>query len=171
MSAGRLDRLHFNRLFNSALIPIAIVAVFTVGKAQLVKADDYDPAKFNPSQFIEYERQLNALLKTRRDEEKLFVGQIVAQIRLGKIPSKLVQTSYQWVRNKRPDTNYPFIYFEKVLRLQAAKLKLEGEVPRFDYSVYLSAGQRASNSSGQRTAESRAADIRSSTGRSAGQKR
>ena len=37
-------------------------------------ADDYDPAKFNPAQFVEYERQLNAILKTRRDEEKQFIA-------------------------------------------------------------------------------------------------
>ncbi len=169
MSAGC-----FHRLINSTTIPLALLVALAIGSLNVAKADDYDPSKFNPAQFIEYERQLNALLKTRRDEEKLFVGQVVAQIRLGKIPSKLVQTSYQWVRNKRPDTNYPFIYFEKVLRLQAAKLKLEKEVPVFDYSVYLSAGQRAreaSNSSGQRTASQRATDIRSSTGISAGQKR
>ena len=88
------------------------------------------------TQFIEFERQLNAILKTRRTEEKEFVGQVVNQIRLGLIPSKLVTTSFEWVRNKRPTTKYPFIYFERVLRLQGSRLGLANEIPPFDFSVY-----------------------------------
>ena len=88
------------------------------------------------AQFIEFERQLNAILKTRRAEEKEFVGQVVNQIRLGLIPSRLVTTSFEWVRNKRPTTKYPFIYFERVLRLQAERLGMEDEIPAFDFSIY-----------------------------------
>ena len=88
------------------------------------------------NQFIEFERQLNAILKTRRDEEKQFVGEVVNQIRLGLIPSKLVTTSFEWVRNKRPTTKYPFIYFERVLRLQGGRLGLANEIPPFDFSIY-----------------------------------
>lgn len=88
------------------------------------------------AQLLEYERQLNAMLKTRRDEEKEFVGLVVNQIRLGRIPSKLVSTSFEWVRNKRPTTKYPFVYFERVLRLQADRLGLASEIPPFDFSIY-----------------------------------
>ena len=88
------------------------------------------------ARFDLYERQLNAILKTRRDEEKLFVKRVVDQVKLKKISSKLVNTSFQWVRNKRPGTKYPFVYFERVLRLQATKLELEDEIPPFDYGIY-----------------------------------
>ena len=88
------------------------------------------------AQFIEFERQLNAILKTRRAEEQEFVGQVVNQIRLGLIPSRLVTTSFKWVRNKRPTTKYPFIYFERVLRLQAERIGLADQVPPFDFSIY-----------------------------------
>lgn len=94
-----------------------------------------DPAIVK-ARFIEYERQLNAMLKTRRDEEKRFVAEVINQIRLEKIPSKLVTTSFEWVRNKRPDTEYPFVYFERVLRLQAKRLQLGSEIPAFDYRIY-----------------------------------
>jgi hypothetical protein len=94
-----------------------------------------DPAIVR-ARFIEYERQLNAMLKTRRDEEKQFVAEVINQIRLEKIPSKLVTTSFEWVRNKRPDTEYPFVYFERVLRLQAKRLQLGNEIPAFDYRIY-----------------------------------
>jgi hypothetical protein len=140
--------------------------------SQPAQADDFEPAAFNPAQCIEYERQLNAILLTRRDEEKVFVGRVVAQIKAGKLPSKLVQTSFQWVRKKRPNTDYPFIYFEKVLRLQAAKLELEEEVPEFDYSIYRSAGQRSQGQMlnvGQQTEIQRLSTMRNGTGSSAGQ--
>jgi len=117
-------------------------------------ADGFEPDDFNPAQFEEYERKLNAILKTRRDEEKAFVAAVVEKVKTGKLPSQLVQTSFQWARNERPDTNYPFIYFERVLRLQAGKIDLAAEVPPFDYSIYGSAGQRINGqnlNAGQKT--------------------
>lgn len=102
-------------------------------------------SRASDAQFLEYERQLNAMLKTRRDEEKEFVGLVVNQIRLGRIPSKLASTSFEWVRNKRPTTKYPFIYFERVLRLQAERLELEDEIPLFDLSIYSEPTQTQTN--------------------------
>ena len=104
--------------------------------AETSQADGIDDSREANAQFFEFERQLNAMLKTRRDEEKEFIGLVVNQIRLGRIPSKLVSTSFEWVRNKRPTTKYPFVYFERVLRLQAERLGLENEIPPFDFSVY-----------------------------------
>jgi hypothetical protein len=101
---------------------------------------DFLPEKFTREQTIEYERQLNALLKTTREEEKQFVAAVILQIRAGKLPSKLVSTSYHWIQKKRPGTNYPFIYFERVLRLQAKAIRLEKEVPPFDFAVYAADG-------------------------------
>lgn len=104
--------------------------------AETASSDVPEDSAVVKARFIEYERQLNAMLKTRRDEEKLFVAEVVNQIRLKKIPSKLVSTSFEWVRNKRPDTKYPFVYFERVLRLQAKRLQLGQEIPKFNYRIY-----------------------------------
>ena len=123
---------------------VLMTLLFSVGSFfPAAAADDYMPETFTEAQFAEYERQLNALLKTRADEEKQFISKVVTQVRLGRIPSRLVSTSYQWGRKNRPASNYPFIYFEKVLRIQAKALKLEDEIPAFDYSIYKSAGQRS----------------------------
>jgi hypothetical protein len=92
--------------------------------------------------FEEYERRLNAILKTRRDDEKEFVEKVVEKLKEEKLPLKLVDTSFEWVRNKRPDTEYPFYYFERVLRIQATELGLQDEVPPFDYSNVQIAGYR-----------------------------
>ena len=124
------------------------------------------------SYFKDYERKLNAVLKTRRDEEKKFVADIVEQVKLKRIPDKLVVASWRYAREKRPDTKYPFIYFEKVLRILATKLELEVYIPPFDYSIYGSAGQKIpgqNGSAGQRTEIQKSGTTRSAIGRSPGQ--
>lgn len=121
---------------------------------QFSRADELSGNNFTPAQFVEYEQQLNALLKTRRQEEQDFISQVVRQVRQGKIPSRLVSTSYGWVRTKRPNTNYPFIYFERVLRLQANAANLGNQIPNFDLSIYGTPGQnsaRIRNSAGIRS--------------------
>ena len=75
-----------------------------------------------------------AVLKTRLNEEKAFVTAVMDKVRSGEIPEKLVETSYKWVLNRRPDTNYPFVYFERVLRLQGDKAGIV--IPPFDYDAY-----------------------------------
>ena len=126
---------------NILLLFVAMVAASgwcNSTEAQVVsEIGTFDPSKFGDKEFILYERQLNALLKTRRDEEKAFVRGIVLSVRAGKLPAKLVQSTYGWVRNKRPDTKYPFVFFERVIRLLAAREKLAPEIiPDFDYRVY-----------------------------------
>ena len=113
------------------------------------QADDIDDSREANAQFFEFERQLNAMLKTRRDEEKEFIGLVVNQIRLGRIPSRLVSTSFEWVRNKRPTTKYPFVYFERVLRLQAERVGLDNEIPPFDFSIYSETNVTQSNASSE----------------------
>lgn len=84
--------------------------------------------------FRDYEAKIQALLKTRLNEEKAFVTLVMEKVRAGEIPEKMVETSYKWVLNKHPDTNYPFVYFERVLRIQGDKAGID--IPPFDYEVY-----------------------------------
>jgi len=84
--------------------------------------------------FRDYEATIQAILKTRLNEEKAFVTSVMEKVRAGEIPEKMVETSYKWVLNKHPDTNYPFVYFERVLRIQGDKAGIE--IPPFDYEVY-----------------------------------
>jgi hypothetical protein len=87
--------------------------------------DNFLDEELTPELVEQYEQKLNAILKTRTDQEKVFIAQLVANVRTGAVPLKLISTSFRWVQENRPQANYPFIYFEKVLRLQAAKLELE----------------------------------------------
>jgi hypothetical protein len=134
-----------NSVFSVGLTLLATLLLFT-DRVQGQSSKDkniFDPRNSNTNYLEEYERQLNAILKTRRDEEKEFVARVIQKVKEEKIPTYLVDTSFQWVRNRRPDTDYPFIYFERVLRIQAESLNLQDEIPPFDLTIYdQSAGQR-----------------------------
>lgn len=116
-----------NIFFRSMIFVFAMVTLSLVGNASAQEVE---------LRFEDYEQRLNAILKTRRDEEKEFVERVVNKVKDGAIPERLVETSFKWVQNKRPDTNYPFVYFERVLRIQAKRLELEREIPPFDYDIY-----------------------------------
>lgn len=75
--------------------------------------------------------QLNFVLKTRRPAEKQFVDQVVAGVENGSIPRELVDGVFLWVRKNRADHQYPFFYFERLLRLQAEKKKVV--IPAYQY--------------------------------------
>ncbi len=98
--------------------------------------------ELTPELIEQYELKLNAILKTRTDQEKVFIAQLVANMKTGAVPIKLVSTSFKWVQQNRPKSNYPFIYFEKVLRLQADKIGVADAIPPFDFEVFRSSGQR-----------------------------
>lgn len=87
-----------------------------------------------------YEQQLNAVLQTRLDEEKEFVAAVMELVKDGELPQTVVDNAFVWVRTHRGLSHRGFVYFERVLRLQADKLKIE--IPEFDYQVYSSTGGR-----------------------------
>lgn len=94
--------------------------------------------------FADYEARLKALLKVRRLEEDRFVSDVMLLVRSGGIPVPMLESSFLWVRNNRPETDYPFVYFERVLRKQGELAEIT--IPPFDYSVYSQRGQnRRSN--------------------------
>ncbi len=96
---------------------------------------------FSELSLVQLESQLNAILKTRRDEEKAYVASIIKLVRANKIPRRLVLTSFKYVRNKRSNTNYPFVYFVQVLRFQGIRERIA--IPRFDFSIYSVTPRRA----------------------------
>jgi hypothetical protein len=131
--------------FKSILIA-SIFGVCILCSPQYLQAQDFFATELftTDEQFELYESQLNAILKTRRDEEKLFVKKIVEQLKLKRLSSKLVNTSFDWARHKRPGTKYPFVYFERVLRFQATRLGIGDRIPPFDYEIYSKSTPRSS---------------------------
>ena len=91
--------------------------------------------------WIKYEQQLRAVVEARLVEEREFVAQVTLLIQQDQLPKQLVDSSWQWVRTRRPGTNSPFVYFERVLRLRAEKAGFL--IPPFDDRIYsLSKTQR-----------------------------
>ena len=114
----------YSQLFGSLMIGTVCLLFSSSSNAQ--SFDDLD--------LVAYEKQVNAILKTRLPAEKRFVTQLMTVIGKKEIPRSLVDTSFKWVLNRRPNTNYPFVYFERVIRLQGKRLGYK--IPPFDYKVY-----------------------------------
>ncbi len=66
------------------------------------------------------EDRLKAGLRVQLPAEEDFVEKVVLLVRTGKLPGKLVDSTYIWAIERRKE--YPFPAFEKALRLQAEKL-------------------------------------------------
>ena len=158
------------RTFQHALIVAVLISFSPVdsANAQLNEAANATPFsvqgndasvnqsadQFSDTRLREYERQLNAVLKTRRDEEKLFIKQLVAQIGVGGVSTELVQTSFKWVRNRRPDTPFPFLYFERVLRIIAKQNGVAANIPPYDSTIIGQLNQPQQDTSGTDTNDS-----------------
>ena len=123
-------------MFRTALFILftAMIALPGISNGQSQNFEDL------PLQLLE--RQLNALLKTRLPQEKEFIASVVKLVKDDKLPRKLVNTSFKYVRNRRPGTKYPFVYFVRVLDFQAKRARIA--VPEFDFKIYsVRARQRA----------------------------
>lgn len=111
-----------------AFLTIAVV-LFAFNAAAQCHAQDVPKEGFE-----KYEARLNAVLMTRRTVEKEYVAKIVKGVKDGEIPLNLVDQAWIWVRDKRPNTQYPFVYFARVLKLRGDQIKVK--IPEFDFSIY-----------------------------------
>ncbi|MCH7728856.1 MAG: hypothetical protein IH991_20575 [Planctomycetes bacterium] len=66
--------------------------------------------------------QLNVGLRARRPEEFRFIANIVQMTQQGRLPIKLVLSTFHYVRTKKKDEKFPFVIFERALRIRAAKI-------------------------------------------------
>jgi len=122
---------------------LLVCAIFnSCGESVNAQEGDFLEQELTPELVEQYEQKLNAILRTRSDQERVFIAQLVANVRSGTVPIKLVSTSFRWVQENRPLSNYPFIYFEKVLRLQADRIGVVDAIPPFDFEEFRSSGQR-----------------------------
>jgi hypothetical protein len=113
------------------ILLLSFVLLAWGGPISQTVADEQFPAD---SEFGRYEAELNAVLRTRLEEEKAFVHETLVLVHTGRLPRRLVDRAMVWVRNHCSEKSHAFVYFERVLRLQADKLGFD--VPEFDYRVY-----------------------------------
>lgn len=64
--------------------------------------------------------RLKSGLKVRAPRDVKFIETVTARVREGRLPEKLVDSTYLWAVNR--GKKYPFPAFEHVIRLQAEKL-------------------------------------------------
>ena len=119
--------MHFRFLL---IVMFVGVGLFTSSK---ITGDELDRTSLD-AELIEYDKKINAILRTRLPEEKAYVLSIVVMVSEGKLPKKVVDNALYWVIAKRINANYAFIYFERIIRLQSKKINVE--VPEFDESIY-----------------------------------
>lgn len=72
-------------------------------------------------------------LQPRLPEEKKFVSDVVQLVEQGHLPEALVNEAF-FYSIQRYGGPVPFPYFERILRIQAERLK--AQVPNFDRTVY-----------------------------------
>ena len=58
-------------------------------------------------------------LKARRPVEFAFLADVAARVEDGRLPKRLVDSTFLWARQKH---DYPFPYFERGLKLRARRL-------------------------------------------------
>ena len=75
------------------------------------------------AEVISLEDQLKTGLKARRPKETEFIAEVARLVNAGKLPRKLVDSTFMWALRRR--TNYPFPAFERALRLQADQLGVD----------------------------------------------
>ena len=75
------------------------------------------------AEVISLEDQLKTGLKARRPEETEFIDEVARLVNTGRLPRKLVDSTFMWALRRR--TNYPFPAFERALRLQADQLGVD----------------------------------------------
>lgn len=106
----RLSRSKFlGHVLCGLLVSLAAASLPTRG-------DDLPPA----GRTAGLEDRLKAGLRVQLPAEEDFVEKVVLLVRTGKLPGKLVDSTYIWAIERRKE--YPFPAFEKALRLQAEKL-------------------------------------------------
>lgn len=72
------------------------------------------------AEVISLEDQLKTGLKARRPEETEFIAEVARLVDTGRLPRKLVDSTFMWAMRRRQ--TYPFPAFERALRLQADRL-------------------------------------------------
>ena len=81
-----------------------------------------DPATGGET-FVSLETRLKKGLLARLPRENAFVDDVVEQVNAGRLPRKLVDSTFAWAVQRRQSC--PFPCFERALRLQAARLGLD----------------------------------------------
>ena len=74
-------------------------------------------------QVASLQEELENGLRAWRPQEFAFIAVVVGMVEGGQLPLSLVKGTFKWAIRKH--SNYPFPYFERALRLRAARRGIE----------------------------------------------
>jgi hypothetical protein len=103
------------------LIAASVAGVLSASSPpRQVRADDVAPATEDGKTAVSLESRLTTGLKARRPEDVEFVERVAGMVERGKLPAKVVDSTYLWAIRRRQ--SYPFPAFQRALTLQADRL-------------------------------------------------
>ncbi len=70
-------------------------------------------------------------LRARKPSEKAFLNKLATEVTQKTVPKQLVDNTFFYVQSRYRKHNFPFIYFEKILRIRAKKLNVV--IPPYTY--------------------------------------
>ncbi len=103
----------------SIWIAAALFVATIIAPPAIVSTRAPSCARAGQTGVADLEDQLNAGLLCRRPVEFAFIAHVVGLVDEGVLPLQLVKETFQWARKKRP---FPFVYFERALRIRAAAI-------------------------------------------------
>ena len=110
-------------------LPVSLAFVSVLGVADAPVDNQVVAASQNPGSVgvvvADLEDQLNAVLKSRRPEEFKFIADVVAMVEDDTLPLQLVTSTFLWVKNKKQKEKFPWVYFERALRIRAARVGIK----------------------------------------------
>ena len=87
--------------------------------------DTGDPSESERKPVASIEDRLAIGLKAKRPEDVAYLKQVAGLVREGKLPAKVVDSTYLWALRRRQ--TFPFPSFRRALDLQAERLGVEIE--------------------------------------------
>jgi len=91
--------------------------------AHAVATDERDAVTDEAKAEVTLEDRLSTGLKVRRPEDVAFVDHVAEMVRAGRLPAKVVDSTYLWAIRRRQA--HPFPAFQKAIRLQADRLGID----------------------------------------------
>ncbi len=105
------------------ILPVAAALLLSFAAFGALAADEVDPVAGDGKGILTLEDRLTTGLKVRRPEDVEFVEHVAGMVRAGRLPAKVVDSTYLWAIRRRQA--HPFPAFQKALRLQADRIGID----------------------------------------------
>ena len=118
----------------AAIVLLLAAAIFTlavvVRQARAAQTQRVVVAPGRAQQIVSLRDRLVVGLQARLDSEVAFVELVVLQVRLGKLPQRIVDQTFFWARDRASisrngNSRRPIIFFQPAMTARAKRLRVE----------------------------------------------